>query len=172
MCPAGMLLLTLLQTCRHNFSDKVEVRMGAVKAHTWKELVEQTEIAEQSAKNFETLKSMWGINNKSYDTDESSDSSALKVYGETQSKKGDSNKTSEYQRQYSFKYEHVVTLFHLLNKGKKLKLPQARRPDEVGRTNDPNYCLFHRMVHHPTCRCNVLKNKIQWSGCFDSEVRT
>ena len=29
------------------------------------------------------------------------------------------------------------------------------------RTNDPNYCLFHRMVHHPTSRCFVFKDKIQ-----------
>ena len=46
--------------------DQVEVRMGAVKAHTWKELVEQAKIAEKSAKKFEpsTLKSKWGVNNK------------------------------------------------------------------------------------------------------------
>jgi len=92
---------------------------------------------------------------------ESSDTSALEVYGETWSKKGNSNRTSEYQRQYSFNNEHVVTLFHLLNKGNKLKLLEVRRPDEVGQTNDPDYCLFYRMVHHPTCRCNVLKDKIQ-----------
>jgi len=30
--------------------------MGAVKAHTWKELIEQAEIAEKSAKKFETPK--------------------------------------------------------------------------------------------------------------------
>ena len=53
MCPAWMPLPMLLQTCRHNFLDQVEVRMGAVKAHTWKELVEQAEIAEKSAKKFE-----------------------------------------------------------------------------------------------------------------------
>jgi len=40
MCPAGMFLPILLQTCRHNFLDKVKVRMGAVKAHTWKKLIE------------------------------------------------------------------------------------------------------------------------------------
>ena len=54
-----------------------------------------------------------------------------------------------------------MTLFHLLNKNNKLKLPEARHLDEVGQTNDPKYCLFHRMVHHPTYRCNVLKDKIQ-----------
>ena len=67
----------------------------------------------------------------------------------------------EYQRQYFFKDEYMVTPFCLLNKGNKLKLPEARCPDEVGRTNVPNYYLFHRMVHYRTCRCNVLKDKIQ-----------
>ena len=61
----------------------------------------------------------------------------------------------------SFKDEEVVTIFHLLHKGNKLKLSKARRPNEVGRTNDHNYCIFHRRVHHPTSRCYVLKDKIQ-----------
>ena len=64
-------------------------------------------------------------------------------------------------KQYSFKDELVVTIFHLLQKGNKLKLPAAWRPNEVGRTSDPNYYLFHRMVHHPACKCFVLKDKIQ-----------
>ena len=66
MCPAGMPLPMLLQTCRHNFLDQVEIRMGAVKAYTWKELVEQAEIAEKLAKKFEpsTPKGKWGMNNK------------------------------------------------------------------------------------------------------------
>ena len=53
LCPAGMHLTMLLETCRHNFLTKVEDRMGAVKAHIWKELVEQAEIAETSAARFE-----------------------------------------------------------------------------------------------------------------------
>ena len=28
-------------------------------------------------------------------------------------------------------------------------------------TNNPNYYLFHIMVHHTTSRCFVLKDKIQ-----------
>jgi len=69
MCPAGMPLPMLLQTCRHNFLDQVEIRMGAVKAHNWKELVEQAEIAEKSAKKFKpsTPKGKWGMNNKGRD---------------------------------------------------------------------------------------------------------
>jgi len=45
MCPAEMPLPILFQTYRHNFLDQVEMHMGAVKVHLWKELVEQAEIA-------------------------------------------------------------------------------------------------------------------------------
>jgi len=38
MCPAGMPLPMLLQTCQHNFLDRVKIRMGAVKAHTERSL--------------------------------------------------------------------------------------------------------------------------------------
>ena len=73
-------------------------------------------------------------------------------------------------KQYSFKDEQVVTIFYLLQKGNKLKLSEARRPNEVGHTNDPNYCLFHRMVHHPTNKYFVLKDKIQ--ALVDARVLT
>jgi len=54
-----------------------------------------------------------------------------------------------------------VTIFHLLNKGNKLKLPEVRHRDVVGHTNDSNYCLFYRMVQHSTSKCFILKDKIQ-----------
>jgi len=65
MCLAGIPLPILLQTYRHNFLDQVEIHMGAVKTHTWKELVEQAEIAEKLAKKFEPSipKGKWGVNN-------------------------------------------------------------------------------------------------------------
>jgi len=73
-------------------------------------------------------------------------------------------------RQYSVKDEQVITIFHLLNKGNKLKLPEVRQPDEVGRTNNLNYYLFHRMVHHPTSKYFVLNDKIQ--ALIDTRVLT
>ena len=86
-------------------------------------------------------------------------------------KSGTDNQEFKFSsKQYSFKDEHVVTIFHLLQKGGKLKLPEVRRSNEVGCTNDPNYCLFHRMVHHPTDKCFVLKDKIQ--ALVDAEVLT
>ena len=55
----------------------------------------------------------------------------------------------------------MVAIFHLLPKGNKLKLPDARRPNEIRRTNNPKYCLFHWMIHHPTDKCIILKDRIQ-----------
>jgi len=132
--------------------------MGAVKAHTWKELVEQADIAEKSAKKFEpsTPKGKWGTNNKGRgDMTQSSqakgkETMSVELSRDVQSKakkSGFNNQESKFPpKQYSFKDEQVVTIFHLLHKANKLKLPDARRPNEVGRTNDPNYCLLHRMV--------------------------
>ena len=51
---------------------------------------------------------------------------------------------------YFFKNEHVVSFFKLLQKNNKFKLLEVRRPEEVGKTNDPSYCLYHRMLGHPT----------------------
>ena len=58
----------------HNFLDRVEVRIGAIKVHTWKELIEQAEIVEKSAKKFEPSvpKNKWEVNNKGRDAAQSS----------------------------------------------------------------------------------------------------
>ena len=71
-------------------------------------------------------------------------------------------------KQYSFKDEHVVALFKLLQKSNKLKLPEPKRPEEVGKTDDPNYCLYHRMVGHPTKSCYIFKDVLQ--ALIDAEV--
>jgi len=86
-------------------------------------------------------------------------------------KNGASNQEFKFPpKYYSFKDEQVVTIFYLLQKGNKLKLPEVRRPNEVGHTNDPNYYLFYRMVHHPTHKCFILKDKIQ--ALVDARVLT
>ena len=89
---------------------------------------------------------------------ESSDTSALEVYGGTRSKKGNSNRTLEY---LDNTFSKISMWRHFFTYSTKATSSSCQRLDEVGQTNDPNYCIFHRMVHHPTCRCNVLKDKIQ-----------
>jgi len=69
---------------------------------------------------------------------------------------------------YSFKDEHVVTLFKLLQKSNTLKLLEIRCPEEVRKTDDPSYCLYHRMLRHPTKNCYIFKDVLQ--VLIDAEV--
>ena len=73
-------------------------------------------------------------------------------------------------RLYSFKDkdEHVVSLFKLLQKSNRLKLPKIRCPKEVWKTDDPSYCLYHRMLGHPTENCYIFKDVLQ--ALIDAEV--
>ena len=41
-----------------------------------------------------------------------------------------------------------------------IKLPECKRPEEIGRTNDLKYCMYHRVVSHPVEKCFVLKDLI------------
>src|SRR3954465_4943380 len=49
----------------------------------------------------------------------------------------------------------------MLNKGNQLKLPEPKNPEDVGKTDDPRYCLYHRGLGHPTKNCWSLKEKLQ-----------
>ena len=46
--------------------------------------------------------------------------------------------------------------------------PKASRPEEVGKSDNPNYCLYHRMLGHPTKSCYIFKDIIQ--ALIDAEV--
>jgi len=71
-------------------------------------------------------------------------------------------------KSYSFKDEHVVSLFKLLQKSNRLKLSEIRFPEEVGKTDDPNYCLYHRMLGHPTTNCYIFKDILH--ALIDAQV--
>jgi len=62
----------------------------------------------------------------------------------------------------------MVSLFKLLQKSNKLKLPEARRPEEVGNTDDSSYYLYYKMLGHPTKNCYIFKDVLQ--ALIDAEV--
>ena len=57
---------------------------------------------------------------------------------------------------YSFKDEHMVSLFKLLQKSNKLKFLEVRCPEEVGKSDDPSYYVYHLMLEHPTKNCYIF----------------
>ena len=83
-------------------------------------------------------------------------------------REGSSSTQSCANKQYFFKDEHVDSLFKLLYKSNKLKLTEARRPEEVGKTDNPSYYLYHRMLGHPTKNCYIFKDILQ--VLIDAEV--
>ncbi|KAA0060608.1 ty3-gypsy retrotransposon protein [Cucumis melo var. makuwa] len=41
-----------------------------------------------------------------------------------------------------------------------IQLPECKRPAEIRRVNDPNYCKYHWVISHPVEKCFVLKELI------------
>ena len=74
---------------------------------------------------------------------------------------GGSSSQPRANKQYAFKDEHVDSLFKLLNKSNRLKLLEARRFEEVGKTDNPDCCLYHRMLGHPTKSYYIFKDILQ-----------
>ena len=88
------------------------------------------------------------------------DTLATKVKSPSKPKLVRGNNYSEQVRankQYSFKDRHIVSLFKLFHKINKLKLSEVRRPEEVDKIDNPNYCLYHRMLRLFTKVATSLK---------------
>ncbi|GKU92218.1 hypothetical protein SLEP1_g5977 [Rubroshorea leprosula] len=54
----------------------------------------------------------------------------------------------------------VPVIFEQLLALNLIELPTPKRPEEVGRVNDPKYYKYHRIVSHPIGKCLVLKDLI------------
>ncbi|KAH7841973.1 hypothetical protein Vadar_000063 [Vaccinium darrowii] len=60
-------------------------------------------------------------------------------------------------KKYPFPDSDVPGMLEDLLEKKVIQLPECKRPEEIGRVNDPKYCQYHRIVSHPTEKCFVLK---------------
>ena len=61
---------------------------------------------------------------------------------------------------YPFLDVDMPEMLEQLLKLKLIKLPECKRPEEIGKVNDPNYCKYHRIISHPIRKCFVLKGLI------------
>jgi len=177
--PSGITQSTLVETCRHNLQTSLLAQMGVAEYRTWKQLVLQGEQAEEivsrvraKEKNSKLRpdKSMRRAPKSSSQTRRKDTlATEVKSPSKTQSVRGGmASGQARAIKSYSFKDEHVVSLFKLLQKSNRLKLQEVRRPKEVGKTDDPNYCLYHRILRHPTKNCYIFKYVLQ--ALIDAEV--
>jgi hypothetical protein len=65
------------------------------------------------------------------------------------------------RKQYIFRRELVKTFFNQLLQQGALNLPEPRRPDQAGMTENPLYCPYHRYVGHVIEDCVAFKEWLQ-----------
>ena len=64
------------------------------------------------------------------------------------------------EKTYPFLDANVRGMLEDLLEKNVIKLPECKRLEEMGRTNDPKYCMYHRVISHPMEKCFVLKDLI------------
>ena len=64
------------------------------------------------------------------------------------------------QKVYPFPDEDVPNILEQLLQLKLIELPECRRPEDMGKVDDPNYCKYHRIIGHPIQKCFVFKEQI------------
>ena len=91
----------------------------------------------------------------------------VKLPPKTQSVRGGiASGQSHGNKTYSFKDEHMVSLFKLLQKSNRFKLLEIRHPEELGMTDI--CCLYHRMLRHPTKNFYIFKDVLH--ALIDAKV--
>src|SRR4051812_12600174 len=147
---SGMTPETLVETCHHNFLTPILVQMGVVKCKTWKQLQEHGQTAEELV----TLVKAEEKNNKmprgggppprrNHDPPAKKETLAADTQQASSSCPTGGGFIDRSQVKYSFKDDKVEALFKMLSKSGQLKLPDPRNPEDVGKTDDPRYCLYH-----------------------------
>ncbi|KAG8376466.1 hypothetical protein BUALT_Bualt09G0066400 [Buddleja alternifolia] len=64
-------------------------------------------------------------------------------------------------KEISFPDEILKDLFEELKDQGLIDLPEAKRPGEVGKIDNPRYCPYHRLVGHSIEECFILKERIE-----------
>ena len=64
------------------------------------------------------------------------------------------------QKVYPFPDEDVPNILEQLLQLKLIELPKCRRPEDLGKVDDPNYCKYHHIIGHPIQKCFIFKEQI------------
>src|SRR3954469_15391517 len=165
---SGMAPETLVETCRHNFLTPILVQLGGVECKTWKQPQEQGQTAKElvalvraEEKNNRTPRGGGPPPRRNQDLPTKKETLAADTQQASSSRPTGGGFIDQTQVKYSFKDNKVKALFKMLDKGSQLKLLEPRNPEDVGKTDDPRYCLHHRALGHPTKSCWSLKDKLQ-----------
>ncbi|XP_060968195.1 uncharacterized protein LOC133035834 [Cannabis sativa] len=164
-CPERISEQAAISMCAKNLNPEVATFVGTTEPKTFNELVSKAcNVEIQISQQRGGKPSPRFENKKPFKRGES-----MATFVNTGNK--DKEKAQEPQKKltlkerkevkYSFDDDDVDQIFNELLKAKAIRLPEPKRPNEVGMTNDPNYCRYHQIVSHPLSDCYILKNIIE-----------
>ena len=64
------------------------------------------------------------------------------------------------QKVQPFPDEDVPNILEQLLQLKLIELPECKRPEDIGKVDDLNYCKQHRIIGHPIQKCFIFKEQI------------
>jgi len=64
------------------------------------------------------------------------------------------------EKKYQFPNSDLSGMLDDLLENGVIQLLEPKRPEEVGRTINPKYYMYHRMINHPLEKCIILKDHI------------
>lgn len=170
-CPENLSQESLTDMCRTNLHTKLRAKMVGARPKTLADLLDAAVEAEaiirdreqekRTQKRTETPKT--GGKKKESLMVQAAPAPVEKKKDEKEDKRGKNRPTLKERmaKEYDFDVEDSENLFHQLLANGKIQLPSCKRPAEEGKTNDPKYCLFHRIISHNIKDCFVFKEKVQ-----------
>lgn len=155
-----------VQMCSNNLLPEIATFVSTAEPQTFDALVSKASNVEKQIARKKSLTQ--GAIFKNQRTDNTRDSLATFVKTD---EKSDTCKGKERSRKltlkerrevkYTFDDDDVEQILNELCKAKAIELPESKRPSEVNKTKDHQFCRYHRIVSHPTKDCFILKNIIQ-----------
>src|SRR3954469_5885166 len=144
------------------------MELSVVECKTWKQLQEHGQTAQElvalvkaEEKNYRTPRGGGPSPRRNQDPPVKKETLAADMQQASTSRPTGGEFIDRSQVKYLFKDDKVEALFKMLDKGGQLKLPEPRNSEDVGKTDDPRYCLYHQRLDHPTKNCWSFKEKLQ-----------
>ena len=128
---------------RKSFNKKVEAKAA------WAPKANKKKVLDTEASDDEEIEARPSVNRQ-----------ANAVSNENNNTRPRKTLTELKNKPYSFKRDKVKKLFKTaLKEG--LQLPDSKRPTEANKTDDPNYCPYHRITGHVIEDCYVFKDWLE-----------
>ena len=156
LAPTTFELLSTRATEIEIYLDQNPAYLATLKAQLNPSVVDKSKKA--LPKNVSTINIKGGEKSKSNDNAGKQSKGKTLMLGDDDPKPPQLTLEERKAKEYPFRDDKVPKLFkHALDSGH-LKLPAPKKPDEVNKTDDTNYCLYHRFLGHKIEDCWVFKD--------------